>query len=95
MKKCTNSACRRMFNPAAINELACPHCGKVYPRVIGGHNVWVIHGRRYCITEVLMYIRKGKKFHEIMALREKIVGHDKLSMREAKDLVEAHWVALR
>lgn len=94
MKKCTNSACRRMFNPAANNERACPHCGKVYPRVIGGHNVWVIHGRRYCITEVLKYIREGKRLLAIKALRE-IVGRDKLGLREAKDLVEAHWVALR
>lgn len=88
MKKCTNSACRRMFNPAAINGLACPHCGKVYPRMKADHNVWLIHGRRYVVTEVLKYIREGKRLLAIKALRE-IVGRDKLGLREARDLVEA------
>lgn len=33
-KKCTNSACRRMFTPWQEGGIVkCPHCGKVYPRL--------------------------------------------------------------
>ena len=28
-KRCTNSSCRRVFK---VENLACPHCGKQYPR---------------------------------------------------------------
>lgn len=32
-KKCTNSACRRVFTPRLEPAgVVCPHCGKVYPR---------------------------------------------------------------
>lgn len=29
-KRCTNSSCRKVFK---VENLACPHCGKEYPRV--------------------------------------------------------------
>lgn len=33
-KKCTNSACRRVFTPWQDGGVVkCPHCGKVYPRL--------------------------------------------------------------
>lgn len=33
-KKCTNSACRRVFTPWQEGGVAkCPHCGKAYPRL--------------------------------------------------------------
>ena len=33
-KKCTNSACRRVFTPQKDRIVpTCPHCGKIYPRM--------------------------------------------------------------
>lgn len=42
-KKCTNSACRRVFSVAAAGLLpTCPYCGKAYPRLAATHSVGVL-----------------------------------------------------
>ena len=45
-KRCTNSSCRKMFK---VENTACPHCGKQYPRQIPAFDK---HGR---FTVVLTY----------------------------------------
>ena len=32
-KKCTNPSCRRVFSLSAKEAVACPRCGRVYPRL--------------------------------------------------------------
>ena len=40
-KRCTNSACRKMF----ISDAICPYCGKEYPRIpsIGDYEVYLVN----------------------------------------------------
>lgn len=39
MKRCTASACRREFE---ARSMACPHCGKVYPRSACGKDDYAL-----------------------------------------------------
>lgn len=71
-KRCTNSACRRVFSPV---EGACPYCGKTYPRM----------GNILLVDIVLTGYEKGPaKIRAVKALRD--LYHS--SLRESCKMVE-------
>ncbi|MBQ9167163.1 MAG: ribosomal protein L7/L12 [Oscillospiraceae bacterium] len=73
-KRCTNSSCRKVFR---VENLACPHCGKKYPR----ESIDLDQRSRYAV--VLTYVGPSK-LRTIKAIR-KYTG---LGLRDAKELTD-------
>ena len=73
-KRCTNSSCRRVFK---VESLACPHCGKKYPR----ESVDLDIRARYAV--VLTHVGPSK-LTLIRAMRK----HTGLGLKDAKPIAD-------
>jgi len=73
-KRCTNSSCRRVFK---VENLACPHCGKKYPR----ESVDLDLRGRYAV--VLTYAGLSK-----LMMIKVIRKHTGLGLRDAKTIAD-------
>lgn len=88
-KRCTVSACRRTFN-AKVHNGVCPYCGKFYRMY--GSRFWDIKGRRLNVSPLFAPELRGKKIplnKRLRAIYESVYGPDRLSLRTAKEIVDA------
>lgn len=91
-KRCTNSACRKMFIPGPV----CPFCGKIYPRIenkgAGKYNIF-LKGYSCNYIRVILIIRGFDKSQPLKELKRMIqecpgIVSRGLSAKEAAYLCE-------
>lgn len=72
-KRCTNSACRRLF----ISDAVCPYCGKQYPRITARKKPIVL-------AEILLIDFGPSKLKTVFVLHERF-GMNLLEARQCVD----------
>lgn len=69
-KRCTNSACRKMF----ISDAICPYCGREYPRIpsIGDYAVYLVNSgtNKVKTAFAIRNLDKSLSMHELRKMVE-------------------------